>query len=124
RMSESSQVWRVALIGISGYGRIHLQLARECRARGEVAIVAATVINAEEEAENIAELRAHGCTIYSDYEEMLREQRGRIDLCLIPTGIHWHARMTISALRAGANVLVEKPLAGSKIGRASCRERV
>jgi Predicted dehydrogenases and related proteins len=112
-MSESSQVWRVALIGISGYGRIHLQLARECRARGEVAIVAATVINAEEEAENIAELRAHGCTIYSDYEEMLREQRGRIDLCLIPTGIHWHARMTISALRAGANVLVEKPLAGS-----------
>src|SRR5690606_37279986 len=44
---------------------------------------------------------------------MLREQRGRIDLCLIPTGIPWHARMTIAALRAGANVLVEKPLAGS-----------
>ncbi len=112
-MSENRQVWRVALIGISGYGRIHLQLARECRARGEVAIVAATVINAEEETANIAELREHGCAIYSDYEEMLRDQQGRIDLCLIPTGIHWHARMTIAALKAGANVLVEKPLAGS-----------
>jgi Predicted dehydrogenases and related proteins len=112
-MTSGGKVWRVALIGISGYGRIHLQLARECRARGEVAIVAATVINVEEEAENVAELRAHGCAIYADYTEMLREQRGQIDLCLIPTGIHWHARMTIAALRAGANVLVEKPLAGS-----------
>ena len=30
---------RVALIGISGYGRIHLQLARECRERGEIDLV-------------------------------------------------------------------------------------
>ncbi len=112
-MTSTGHVWRVALIGISGYGRIHLQLARECRARGEVAIVAATVINPAEEAANVAELREHGGAIYTDYEEMLRDQRGRIDLCLIPTGIHWHARMTIAALRAGANVLVEKPLAGS-----------
>jgi predicted dehydrogenase len=104
---------RLALIGISGYGRIHLQLARECRERGELDLVAATVINPHEEAENVAELAAHGCAIYSDFEKMLAEHAGAIDLCLIPTGIPWHARMTIAALRAGANVLVEKPLAGS-----------
>ena len=104
---------RLAVIGISGYGRIHLQLARECRDRGEVDLVAATVINPEEEKENVADLVAHGCTLYADFEKMLAEQAGRIDLCLIPTGIPWHARMTIAALRAGANVLVEKPLAGS-----------
>lgn len=104
---------RLALIGISGYGRIHLQLARECRDRGEVNLVAATVINPAEEADNVADLTAHGCKIYADYEAMLAEHAGRIDLCLIPTGIPWHARMTVAALRAGANVLVEKPLAGS-----------
>lgn len=103
----------VALIGISGYGRVHLQLARESRDRGEVVISAATVINPAEERENIAELVAHGTRIYSDYEAMLRAEAGRLDLCLIPTGIHWHARMTLAALAAGANVLVEKPLAGS-----------
>lgn len=113
KMPVKNQLPRIALIGISGYGRIHLQLARECRDRGEADIVAATVINPEEESANIAELAARGCKIYSDYEEMLREQAGRIDLCMIPTGIHWHARMTIAALRSGANVLVEKPLAGS-----------
>ena len=55
-MTTAARVWRVAVIGISGYGRIHLQLARECRDRGEVTIVAVTVINPAEEAENIAEL--------------------------------------------------------------------
>lgn len=104
---------RLALIGISGYGRIHLQLAKECRERGEVELVAATVINPHEEAENIADLVAHGCEIFGDFEAMLAKHAGTIDLCLIPTGIPWHARMTIAALRAGANVLVEKPLAGS-----------
>ena len=104
---------RLALIGISGYGRIHLQLARGCRDRGEAELIAAVIINPEEEAVNVAELKAKGCSVYSDYEEMLRRHAGQIDLCLIPTGIHWHARMTLAALRAGANVLVEKPLAGS-----------
>jgi predicted dehydrogenase len=52
---------------------------------------------------------------------MLRAEAGKIDLCMIPTGIHWHARMTIAALRAGANVLVEKPLAGSTADVAAVR---
>lgn len=112
-MSTVGKIPRVAVIGVSGYGRIHLQLARECRDRGEVEIVAATVINPQDEAANVAELTAHGTRIYADYASMLHAEAGRIDLCLIPTGIHWHARMTIAALQAGANVLVEKPLAGS-----------
>ena len=104
---------RIALIGISGYGRIYLQLVRELLGRGAIKLVAAVVINVEEEAQNVAELRGLGCVVYSDYGEMLRRHAGGIDLCLIPTGIQWHARMTIAALRAGMNVLVEKPLAGS-----------
>jgi predicted dehydrogenase len=104
---------RVALIGVSGYGRIHLQLIRECRERGEVRFVAAVVINPAEEAATLTELNAYGCKIYPDCETMLAAEHGRIDLCMIPTGIHWHADMTIAALRAGMNVLVEKPLAAS-----------
>lgn len=111
--SDALQLPRVALIGVSGYGRIHLQLLRECVARREVRLTAAAVINPEEEATVVAELRGMGCTVYSSYESMLEQERGRLDLCMIPTGIHWHARMTLDALRAGANVLVEKPLAAT-----------
>lgn len=121
-MSSASHRPQLAVIGISGYGRVHLQLANECCERGEADIVAATVINPADEVEAVAKLRGRGCRIFSDYGEMLREMRGRIDLCLIPTGIHWHARMTIAALEAGANVLVEKPLAGSSHEVAAIRE--
>ncbi len=102
---------RAGIIGISGYGRIHLGLAREVAADLELA--AAVVINPEEEAENVRRLRASGCQIYDSYEAMLAAEHGRLDLCFIPTGIAWHTRMTLAAVRAGMNVLVEKPLAAS-----------
>lgn len=104
---------RAALIGVSGYGRIYLELIRSAQARRELELVAAVIINPAEEAATESELRVAGCRIYRDYEEMFQAESGQLDLCLIPTGIPWHARMTIAALQAGAHVLVEKPLAGS-----------
>lgn len=112
-MSNPLPVPRVALIGVSGYGRIHLQLIRECLSRAEINLIAAVVINPHEEATTVAELKGRGCRVYDDYQHMLAAERGQIDLCMIPTGIHWHAEMSIAALQAGANVLVEKPLAAS-----------
>jgi len=103
---------RAVLIGISGYGRIHLGLARAAQPLG-LDLVAAVVINRDEEPAEVARLQREGCRIYSDYESMLRAERGRAELCLIPTGIAWHERMTVAALAAGMSVLVEKPLAGS-----------
>lgn len=104
---------RVALIGVTGYARIYLALAQAAHARGEINLCAAVIINPQDVPEVEASLRSQGCAIYREYEKMLHAEHGRLDLCLIPTGIPWHARMTLAALRAGANVLVEKPLAGS-----------
>lgn len=112
---------RVALIGVSGYAQIYLALARAAQARGELDLCAAVIINPAEEAAVETALRATGCVIYRDYEELLRVEAGRLDLCLVPTGIPWHARMTLAALKAGAHVLVEKPLAGSLAEVAAIR---
>lgn len=101
---------RVGLIGVSGYGRIHLDLLEQGRSDGSVWPVAATIINPVEEAKVVARLTAAGCRIYHDYREMLASHAGEIELCMVPTGIDWHSRMTIDALDHGANVLVEKPL--------------
>lgn len=103
----------VAVIGISGFGNVHYNdLVREHHA-GRAAIVAAAVINQEEEAEKCAFLRSIGCRLFTDYRAMLDEFRGRIDLCFIPTGIAMHCPMTVAALEAGANVYVEKPVAAT-----------
>ena len=45
----------------------------------------------------------------SDYQEMLKDEE--VDLILVTTQHHMHAKMTIEAISAGKSVYVEKPLA-------------
>ena len=104
---------RAAIIGISGFGRTHYNDLIGQVAAGHMQAVAATVINQDEEAERCAHLREIGCELFTDHREMLRKYEGQLDLCFIPTGIHLHAPMTIDAMRAGANVFVEKPASGA-----------
>lgn len=104
---------RVALIGVSGYGRIHYNLLRQLHFLGEIRLTAVAIIDPEQESAVVAECRAAGCEVFADFAEMLRRQRGKLELCAIPTGIPWHTRMTLAALEAGANVLVEKPLSAT-----------
>lgn len=119
--SPQGQPPRVALIGVSGYGTIYLQLLRDALRRKTVALKAAVIINQLEVPEIVAELKAAGATIYADADSFFAREAGRIDLCLIPVGIQWHARLTVAALHAGMNVLVEKPLAGSLADIADIR---
>ncbi len=104
---------RVAVIGVTGYGSIYLLLLRDALRKKLLTLNAAVIINQQEVPEVVAELKAGGTTIYPDTETFFAREAGRIDLCLIPVGIQWHARLTIAALHSGMNVLVEKPLAGS-----------
>jgi predicted dehydrogenase len=111
--SHPPTIPRLALVGVSGYARIHLDLIREAEADGSAVLGAAVVINPEQEAAIIDTFERQGVAVYATFEAMLAAEMGRIDLCCIPTGISLHAPMTVAALHAGMNVLVEKPLAGS-----------
>lgn len=106
---------RIAIIGISGYAKLLLQSLLATLETEPGFIAAATVINRPQEAETCRFLESRGCMIYDDYRDMLDAWRGRLDLCLVPVSIHWHAPICIDALRAGAHVLVEKPLAGDLV---------
>ncbi len=106
-------MFNAAIIGISGFGSVHYNDFLREHAAGRINVVGATVINQEEEAEKCAFLRSIGCRLFTDHREMLRELRGRIDICFIPTGIAFHAPMTIDALESGVNVYVEKPIAAT-----------
>jgi predicted dehydrogenase len=102
-----------AIIGISGYGRFHLLALLDQVLQGRLQFLAATIVNPDDEAVLCARLRSLGCEIFPSTAAMWAKFAGKIDLCFIPTGIHQHAPMTVEALKAGANVYVEKPLAGS-----------
>lgn len=104
---------RTALVGVSGYARWHLLMAMEQALVGRLQLVGVTIINQAEEPTISARLRRQGIPVFNRWEDMLSTLSGRLDLVLLPTGIQWHAPMTIAALHAGANVLVEKPLAAT-----------
>lgn len=110
---SSNTTPRIALFGVTGYASIYYQIVREWLANGSVSFVAAVVINQDQVPDVVAELNRLGVRIYASAENFFEAEKQRIDLCLIPVGIQWHARLTISALHAGMHVLVEKPLAGS-----------
>jgi len=101
------------IIGISGYGDVHYNDLMSLAEAGKLRALGATVINQREESEKCARLRSRGCELFTDYRAMLDRFNGRIDLCFVPTGIHWHAEMSMAAMRAGADVFVEKPAAAT-----------
>ncbi len=113
-MSEKVKLpYRAAIIGVSGFGNVHYSdLMREVEV-GNCKIIAATVINQDDEVEKCEKLKSLGTILYTDYNEMLEKHKGQIDLCCIPTGISMHAPMSIAAMRAGANVFVEKPVSAT-----------
>lgn len=105
-----------AIIGISGWGRIHYEDLLRRRERGDIRICAATVINQAEEAEKCAFLRSIGCRIFDSHQAMLSEFGGKLDLCFIPTGIDLHAPMAIEARRRGQECVYRKTGGGGHRG--------
>jgi predicted dehydrogenase len=105
---------RTVLVGIGGYGRVHLQHLLAFHQRGELVLAAAVVFPPEPDIGIQAELSAVGCVILESFEALLAALPGlQVALAVVPTPIHLHARMTVALVRAGVDVLVEKPLAAT-----------
>jgi len=112
---------RVALVGVSGYGRCYLDAVRELEDLGHVKLVAACIVNHREEAALWNKLSRQGVRCFEETGAMWCAMRGMIDLTLLPTPPHTHSQLALEAFSAGSHVLVEKPLAASV---AEAREMV
>jgi myo-inositol 2-dehydrogenase / D-chiro-inositol 1-dehydrogenase len=93
---------RIGAIGLRYQGTVITDKAREY---GEIAALCDVDRHVREQAR-----ASFGSTplIFEDYQELLA--RPDIDVVLIGTPDHWHARMLIDACRAGKHVYCEKPL--------------
>lgn len=98
---------RVALLGVHGYGRTHLSALTQLEDRVQLAAVAAA------RAPDPGTV-PDGVAVFSSARELFQESQ--IDVTIVCTPIQTHEDLTIQALEAGSDVLVEKPPAASMAG--------
>ncbi|MFT3892208.1 MAG: Gfo/Idh/MocA family oxidoreductase [Anaerolineales bacterium] len=96
---------KVAVIGVGSMGRNHARVYSEL---AEAQLVAVSDAN-EKQANSIAE--KFGVHAYADYREMLEKEKPEAVSVAVPTVLHEEVGMV--ALEAGANVLLEKPIAAT-----------
>ena len=96
---------RVAVIGVGSMGRNHARVYSELPGVELVAVVD----DNPQTAENVA--RQFNTRAYSDYRQMLAEQKPEAVNVCVPTALH--EEVASAVLRAGAHVLVEKPIAAT-----------
>ena len=95
---------RIGLIGIGNRSSAHLRAFGEL---GNVEVVALSDIQADR-MRAAREGPAAGAEMYTDYRELIADKR--VQAVTIATPNHLHAPMAIAALRAGKDVLLEKPI--------------
>jgi len=99
---------KVGLIGCGWYGGVNLGVFARCT---NVEVVALCDVNTQHLQKTLQLVALHQQSVprtFSDYREMLAA--GALDIVLVATPDHWHALPTIAAMKAGADVYLEKPI--------------
>lgn len=101
---------RVGLIGTGWYGKSDLFRLIQVVPVEVVALCDVDKNMLAAAAKTVSQRQKSGKTprLYGDYRKMLAENE--MDIVLIGTPDHWHALQAIDAVKAGANVYVQKPI--------------
>lgn len=104
--AESGPKYRTALIGCGWWG---MNILKEAMAAGRAKVVALCDVdeNALLAADQVQEQNGDEPRKFKDFRELL--DQAKPEVVIIATPDHWHALISIAALKAGAHVFVEKP---------------
>lgn len=104
------KTYRVALIGTGWYGKSDLFRLIQVAPVEVVGLCDVDKHQLDKAGEMVSQRQKSKKKpkLYTDYRKMLAENA--LDIVLIGTPDHWHALQTIDALKAGANVYVQKPI--------------
>jgi len=100
----------VVKVGISGLGRSGWNIHANTLAKLPNLYEIVAVVDALEERRREAVSKL-GCRAYSNFEQLIEDDE--VELVVVATPSYLHAPQTIEALKAGKNVVCEKPMATS-----------
>lgn len=99
---------KVGLIGCGWYGWVSLE---SMVTHHEIEIISLCDPNTKALSDTLAKVASHQKAVpktFADYREMLAS--GMHDIVIVATPDHWHALPAIAAMKAGADVYLEKPI--------------
>jgi predicted dehydrogenase len=99
---------QMALIGIGGIGRMHLELIQRVTQEGRVSCIAYCDPNPAASPEQAALLASMGAIHYEDYRVLI-DSHPTLDAVAIVTPIPLHKPMFLYAMERGIHVFMEKP---------------
>src|SRR5438270_504495 len=101
---------RVGLIGTGWYGKIDLLRLIQVEPVEVVSLcdVDSNMLSAAGDLVASRQKSAKKPQLFHDYKDMLKQSG--LDICLIAPPDHWHALAMIEAVKAGADVYVQKPV--------------
>ena len=102
----SNKMFNLAIVGLGGMGNWHRELIE-----GIDNLTVCGTYDIKEDRQEFA--REHGITPYNSLEELLDDKRVDIVLCAVPNDVH--KEVVIRSLKAGKNVVCEKPAAISSL---------
>lgn len=95
---------RMAVAGVGAFGQNHVRVIRASERAKLVAVVDADPVKAA------AAAQANGCEALDSIADLA----GRVDAAIVATPTSTHAEVGAALLRAGIDVLVEKPIAATR----------
>lgn len=110
RVLGANEQIRLAVIGLGGKGRQHVELFS---AIPGVRVAALCEVDPKRLAPEVEKLKQKGMPPFATTDPRRLLERRDVDAVVIATPNHWHAPLTIWALRAGKDVYVEKPVSHS-----------
>lgn len=106
--SKADPKYRTALIGSGWWG---MNILREAIRSGSCQVVALCDVDRNQIEPAVSEVESlcpDKPKKYTDFRELLEKEKP--DIAIVATPDHWHPLIMIAAVKAGANVYVEKPI--------------
>ncbi|HEY8504918.1 MAG TPA: Gfo/Idh/MocA family oxidoreductase [Gemmataceae bacterium] len=105
--ARANRKYRTALVGTGWWG---MNILAEAMAAGRAKVVGLCDVDRNAlvpAADQVNEATGDEPKLYPDFRELLEKEKPEV--VIVATPDHWHALVTIAALKAGAHVFVEKP---------------
>lgn len=100
---------RFGVVGVRNFANTHIRNLGILEKEGTAKLTAILVNDQQRNGEAAKELANRGVKVFTSWDDMLAQGKDYFDVLSLPVSIHTHAPMSIDAMRAGYNLLVEKP---------------